>query len=174
MGQCRVLDLLLSQHCFSGLGWVDLERIVSAAWSCYPQALATGVAAGRADGAAEGGPAVLLPPGQGLIGVPRRAVGANTVQVPVILSRVVVVVRRPDVGRLLRAGRRGDAEQHGDDGAHLGAHRHDGFASDENGGGMVVGIYRCRWCKFSRICVENGANLRDVSDFHVTGKMEPI
>nr|ACR36036.1 unknown [Zea mays] len=68
----------------------------------HPYALAAGGLALLPGGPAEGRPAVLLPPRQRLVGVPRGAVRAHAVQVPPVLRRVVQVVRRPHVRRLLR------------------------------------------------------------------------
>jgi len=81
----------------------------------YPDTSATGGLACGSRGPAEGGPAVLLPPRRRLAGVPGGAVGADGVEVPVVLLWVVQVVRGADVGRLLRHGRRrrGGAEEGG-------------------------------------------------------------
>ncbi|KAG0530414.1 hypothetical protein BDA96_05G184300 [Sorghum bicolor] len=82
----------------------------------HPDALAAGGLPLLPRGPAEGRPAVLLPPRQRLAGVPGGAVGADGVEVPVVLLRVVVVVRRPHVRRLLRRRHGRHRAQH--DGGH--------------------------------------------------------
>ena len=55
------------------------------------------------DRAAESGPTVLATPRVGLAGVPSGAIGTDRIQVPVVLRRVVVVVRGSNVRGALAA-----------------------------------------------------------------------
>jgi hypothetical protein len=82
----------------------------------YLDAAAASVLAPGPGGPAEGGPTVLLAPRQRVVLVPPGAVGADAVQVPAVLRRVVQVVRGAHVGRGLR-------RRHGREGAEEGGHR---------------------------------------------------
>lgn len=64
----------------------------------YPQALPAGIAAGRPDGSAEGGPRILASPRERLIPVPGGAEGAHCIQIPPVLLRVVEMVCGPHHG----------------------------------------------------------------------------
>lgn len=83
------------------------RRLSSGGCVCHPQALSTGGLSGRAGRPTEGGPSVLAAPCQGLIGVPRRAEGAHSSQVPVVVLRIVEVVCGSHVSSTLRTSTSG-------------------------------------------------------------------
>ncbi|KAF4354374.1 hypothetical protein G4B88_015018 [Cannabis sativa] len=78
-----------------------MHNIVGWAVVSYSQAFAASLLATRADGSAEGSPAILLAPSQGLVGVPSGTECTHLEQVPVIILWIVQMVCCSNIARTL-------------------------------------------------------------------------
>lgn len=110
-----IYDTMLGQFLISWVVWLTLyygnfKTMKQAIPISYQQALAAWSLTVRPNRSAERSPSVLLPPWQGLTGIPSRAVCTDGVEVPVVLSRIVDIVCGTNIRCLLRACCSSEAE----------------------------------------------------------------